>query len=347
VGLPWALGVVVRLVMRATAPGGPGVWAAVASVPAGAAVLLRLRSFAGPLPDQVIVVLAVAGALIAVWGAYTAARSRGDAGAAGRGVLLVGAGLPVAVVGMNADAAGLAAAAALLALEASVAMAPLWTRTDRRTPGRLAALSLAIAGGAPVGFGAAAWLLVLGAAASTGLAGAPLVVALGASAAAGAGIAVRTAFATGGLGRRGPPAGWLPLAALAASVLGALLPGAASVVAVAPLAALSGSAPDAASLRGLQGGWAGGYYLLAAAWVAAVVWAGCTLAGVSLTRPERRARPRPPVRGWGPLVAPWRRARRPGRGALETMSALDAWLVSQPRLPMVVVAAAAAVVFLH
>jgi hypothetical protein len=29
------------------------------------------------------------------------------------------------------------------------------------------------------------------------------------------------------------------------------------------------------------------------------------------------------------------------------MSALDAWLVSQPRLPMVVVAAAAAVVFLH
>jgi hypothetical protein len=348
VGLPWALCGVIRLVMPAVAPGRPGGdWAATAAVPAGAAVLMRLRSFSGPLPVEVIVVLAVTGALIAVWGMYTALRSSGDTPTAGRGLLLVGAGLPVAVVGMNADAAGLAAAAGLLALEASVAMAPLWTRPEGRSNGAVAAISIAIAGNIPIGFGAGASVLVLGAAASAGLVASPLVVALGASVAAGAAVAVRTALAIRGGRSRRSTAGLLPLAALSASLLAAVVPGAVAVLALAPLAGLPGSAPDAASLRGLQGGWAGGYYLVAAAWVAAVVWAGCTLAGVSLTRPERRARPRPARRSWTVMLAPWRRGRRPLRRALEAVTALDAWLVSQPRLPMVVVAAAVAVVFLH
>jgi hypothetical protein len=354
VALPWALAGVARLLAPALASFAPGgSWAAVGAVPSGAAVMLRLRSFSGPLPDSVIVVLAVAGALIALWGAVLAGRASSQPARAGRGLLLIDAGLAVAVVGMNVETAGLAAAASLLALELSVAVAPLWSRAGASPAGRwLAAIGIAAAGNLPIGLGTSALVLTLGAAASVGLAGLPLVAALGVAAAVGVGASLRAArILLAAQGAADAPRARRPLAAVAvlASGAAALLPGAAGALVIAPLAGSGATlTADAAALRGLQGGWAGGYFAVAAAWLAVVTWSGSMLVGRTATRPvslpaiaDRRT----------PNLAGLLRLRhglgRPVGLVLNAATALDQWLVEQPRLPMLLIAAALAVIFLH
>jgi len=59
------------------------------------------------------------------------------------------------------------------------------------------------------------------------------------------------------------------------------------------------------------------------------------------------AQPRHVVASWGALVALQRRVRRPQRRVSVALDAFDRWLVPQPRLPLVVVAALLAVFFLH
>jgi hypothetical protein len=333
------------------APFGPGgAWAAVAAVPTGAAVLLRLRSFAGPLPDPVIVALAVTGSLVALWGAALAVRSSAEPVRTGRGLLLIGAGLPIAVMGLNAQTAGVAAAAGLLSLEVAVSLAPSWRSAGAPSRRWLAAIGLAIAGNLPVGFGTSAVLLSLGAAASIGLAGTPLIAALSVASVtgvAGSLQAARRLFAGGPPAAAREEATALAAFAAAVSLLSAVLPGAAAAIAVVPLAAGASSlTADPAALRGLQGGWAGGYFLVAAAWLVLVLWAVSVLAG----RTPVRAAPVPAASFTPPWVALLRfrhRTSRPLGGMLGAVRGLDGWLVEQPRMPMVLVAAALAVIFLH
>jgi hypothetical protein len=351
VGIPWALAGAVQLISPALAPSGAGrPWAAIAAVPCGAAVLLRLRNLAGPLPTSVVVVMAVAGALIAVWGAVVAGRSVRAPGPSGRGLLLIGAGLPVAVVGMSADAAGSAAAAALGALELSVGAAALWTMPSwSRSQRGLTAFAMLVAGNLPVGLGLSAAVLTLGAAASLGLAGAALLVALGMSVTAGAVVSLRSALTLlqRPVDESVHPLPPLAMLALLLSAVVAVLPGIAVVPVLSALAPQTAIAADAAALRGPQGGWSGGYFALAAAWLTIVVVSSMTLIGRTAPANLEQAAPpaaRPP---WVAML----RLRRYAGGAvvlgLDRARALDRWLVSQPRLPMVLIATALAVFFLH
>jgi hypothetical protein len=354
VGIPWALAGAARLVTPAIAPReAGGAWGAVAAIPCGAAVLLRLRNLAGPLPTSVIVVMAAGGVLVALWGALVAARSGGNAALAGRGLLLIGAGLPIAVVGMSAESAGSAAAAALCALELSAAASSLWAaRAWTRAHRGLAAFALLVAGNLPIGFGLSAVVLVLGAAASLGLAGGPVVVGLGASVVAGVVASLRVAPAllqkpAVEVSQRVPP---LAVVAVAVTAIAAVIPGAVAagvLSALVPMAATTTA--DAAALRGPQGGWSGGYFVLAAAWLTIVAASVSTLAGRSpAPRIEAAALAAPPSPvAWSALLRGRRRIREPLRRLLEAARALDQWLVSQPRLPMVLVATALAVFFLH
>lgn len=354
IALPWALAGATRLVAPALAPSGAGLaWAAVGAVPAGAAVLLRLRKLAGPLPLSVILILEIAGALVVVWGAMSAVRRASNPQAAGRGLLLIGAGLPLAVIGVTADSAGAAAAAALVALELSVAAAPLWSARFAASRARWpAAAALLLAGNLPVGFGMSAVVLVLGAAASPGLAGGALLPALGLGVALGVVASLR---AVGALLRRPPDHAAHPIPPLAAvavvlSLAAAFVPGA---VAAGVLSALAPTtlppSADAASLRGPQGGWASGYFFFAALWLSIVVVSAFTLLGRTLVKPPLTAQETmpEPAPAWVPLVRARRRIRRPLARVLAGAAGLDQWLVAQPRLPMVLIATLLAALFLH
>ena len=353
VAIPWALAGAAALIAPALAPSGAGLgWAAIGAIPCGAAVLLRLRGLAGTLPLSVIVVLAVAGSLVALWGALVAGRARGEPATTGRGLLLILAGIAISVVGISAEAGGTATAAALVALELSAAASPLWSATpSSQTRRRLGALALLVAGNLPLGFGLSAAILAAGAAVSLGLAGGALTLAICASAVVGAAGSIAAAHQlvrVGGLDG-GSPISPLSGAALGASLVAGLIPGVVGAWVVSPLSpARFAVSADAAVVRVPQGGWAGGYVLVAATWLAVVATAGSVLAGRTPATLAREApRADPPRAAWVGALSLWRPLRRPVALALGGAGSLDRWLLSQPKLPMVLVAALLAVFFLH
>jgi len=352
VGIPWALAGAARLLAPALQPSGRNLaWAAVAAVPAGAVVLLRLRAAAGgPLPTAVTVLLAGIGAAAAIRGALVAARSYRTPTLAGRGLLLAAAGPPIALIGLSTDAALTAAAAGFCALELSAAAAPLWSRiTDATYTRWFAAAALLAAGGLPAGFGTAALCLGLGAVASQGRAAAPLLLSIGVAAVVAAIAAVRCTAGALAAPRETPDGRPSPLALLAVALSGlaALLPGGVATTAVAALAPTNvGYSADLGTVRGPQGGWAGGYVLVAGAWLVLVVVSGLRLVGVRLVA-DRGDRAAGPDGGLRLVLGPRRAVRRPLRRALAATAAVDRWLVVQPQLPLLLAAALLAILFLH
>jgi len=363
VALPWALAGVVRLGAAAGLPGAPGssgspAWLAVAAVPSGFAVLLRLTAVAGGggLAKPVATCVVIAGLLLAAGGAASALGPRTAAPAAGRGLCVALAGQVVTLVGIGTTATQTAAAAVTLALLVAAASSPAWGAGGDPGGGPLAAplRALALAGAAGLPGGAATAALLTGAdgSAAPGLPGSMLAVPLAgcalAAALAGAG-AARAALddhsAAGGPGR---PRADASAAVAIAAVLG-LLPGA-LVGGLAGRITGAGAVTtiDAAAIRGPGGGWAGGYLLIAL--VVLVVGVGAAAALQGLPRPVRAPSAiaptdQPPAPDDAVPPAARRRlleAVVPLTGrCTEALRAADGWLVTQPNLLLLVLGAGA------
>ncbi|MBV8199605.1 MAG: hypothetical protein JOZ15_03170 [Acidobacteria bacterium] len=351
VAVPWALAASIRLLaplvtplrLRLTAA-----WAATAAVPTGAVVLLRLREVLGGagLPAAAWTLAAV-GSLAAIAGATIALRSRSAPGRLGRALMVVAAGTALAVAGFPQAPASTAVAAGVAALELVVAMSAIWESAGAASPSRvLAPAALLLAGGLPFGFGATAAVLEASAALGRGLAAMPvvaavLVAAIGAAAAAVVGAAALSKNQTG---REGGGVRTLGVVAIAASVAGAVVPGAAvrwlGVTLGGPTLLIDAGA---GSVAGPAGGWAAGYFLVAGAILAAAVMAAASLSGIRLplpkALPDQRALAEAPSPGLRPAAAiglgPYRTARRLGRVLGRAIPAVDGWLVQQPQLPLI------------
>jgi hypothetical protein len=258
------------------------------------------------------------------------------------------------MLGLGTGAALVAAAAAGVALTLACAAAPAWGGGGDQGRGRMAgwvgAGALAIAGGLPLGFGTTALLLAADAASAPGpprswlgvVVGLPGIVAAGAAALAARGVLARSE-SDQGRGRVRLDA----LAAVAASLVMALLPGLVLSGVVVRVAGRDGGvvALDSAAIAGPGGGWAGGYAVLAVLVCAAAVASGAALSGIPGPRHERL---RLAVRGRA--VAPLaERVATAGQAVLRRvdsgLGALDRWLVGQPGL-LLIAAAAVAVRFL-
>jgi len=352
VAIPWALAGAIRILAPAFAPAQRGLaWAAVAAIPSGAAVLLRLRGAAdGPLADPVTFLLAGLGAAAALAGAVMAARVYCSPTRCGRALVVAAAGPAIALVGFSSNAAAIAAAASLCALELCAAVAPLWTKGAEGSRTRwLAASALLIAGGLPLGFGTTSLTLALGAVASLGRVAAALILSLGGAAVLAATAAVRATLHVLAARREDSTGRPAPLAVVAvvASAGAALLPGGVAAVVLPTLVPSAiGYNADLATVRGPQGGWAGGYVLVAALWLAIVVFAAFRVVGVQLAPLEHREGAVAP-RSWRLVLRQRRIIRRPLTAVLRAASSLDRWLVAQPQLPLVLVAALLAILFLH
>jgi len=353
VAVPWAIAGAARLLAPMVMPlrgalGEATAWTAAGALPAGAAVLLRLREAAdGPLVDRAVLVLAAIGAAAVVAGALASALWSSAPAFAGRALVVATAGFAVAIAGFPGGLAAAALAAGLCQLMLVAGLSAAWER--RPSPGRrrwLGGIALVIAGGLPLGFGTTALTFELSGALSLGRAGAALLVVLAVGAVAAAAAGVRAAFAhvaaeAGALQRRLSP---LAAAALLASVVAAAVPGA---VAGSVMAALGGGAGSAGSavVVGAGGGWAGGYFLAALLLAAAGAWSLANLAGV---RPPMAAdqQPEGATRWWLPLT-PWRVVRNPARRVDAAVGMVDRWLVVQPQLPVVVIAGLLAILLIR
>ena len=361
-------------------------WLAIGAVPCGAATLLRLGAATGGAADPgFTAVLAAFGTAAALWGAVAAWRWKHESRRAGRALLTASAGVLVAIAGLPGGAGGFAAG--VVALELALLAAPAWSRPTLPTRrGRaLAAIALAAAGGLPIGFRTTAMVLELGAVASLGRPYAPLLLALGLAAviAAGGGVvaarqAIGLAALPSGEAAASPPSGdgvlsplhegspagegALPPGVLRRAVLprpdaavalvlgaaAALFPGVVGARLLGPLVGTGAPvAIDAATLHGPGGPWPGGYLSLALLVVLLAVVSGGLALGVPFPHPahgERGPRPRP---AWVAVVGT-RRALGPlARGLGRGLARLDAWLVTQPGLVFMVVAALAALIGFH
>jgi hypothetical protein len=353
VGIPWAVAGAVRLLTPALLPlrgavGSATSWLGAGAVPAGAAVLIRLRDAAGgPLPDRVTLVLAGIGAAAAVAGGVQALRRSAAPPVAGRSLIVVTAGAAVAVSGFTGSAAAAATAAGICALLLSVALSELWERAAGTTLARRAgAAALVIAGGLPIGFGTTALVLEVGAALSLGRAAIALFAALGVGALLAAAASVRAASV---VSVAPPISGSTPFpllgsAALLASVFSAIAPG---VVATSLMAALGGDPGrfGFAALFGPGGGWASGYLVVGLLVVAAAGWAIAELLGVRVPSAAPQA-PTPAV-PWPVRARRVRALRSPLRDAQKAVAAIDAWLTVQPQLPLVILGALLAILLIH
>jgi hypothetical protein len=355
---PWAFTGAMRLLAPAALPGRPGraastAWLPVAALPCGLLVLLRLVQVSGTqLASGVADLLIAAGLAAALLGVIRAARAWRVPAAAGRGLAVAMAGEVVALSGVGTAAAISGMAALAFALILALAAAPAWGAGGDEGSGRAAAwlraAALAGIGGLPIGYGTTALLLGTGSVAAAGFPTSVVAVFLGAvavlSAATGA-MAARAALAQAPpRGRvRGPRAD----AALVVGVsfLAALLPGLVQSVFVERVAAAVGSvegAVDVATTRLPGAGWAGGYLTLAALVALATAWSAAALAEWRGVAREERL-PGAPAATLGvaatvPARSPlFRTLGRVSRG----LAALDAWLVEQPGLALVVVGAVA------
>ncbi len=352
VAVPWGLAGASRLLAPGwwpgTAAGDNAAWLSVGAIPCGGAVLLRLvAGLDGAAEPELIGLLGAIGVAAALGGGVTAWRWQREPSRAGR-ALLVGAAGPVVALAAVPGGTG-AFSAGLLALELAVLAAPAWSYGvgPARSARAIAALALSAAAGLPIGFGTTALVVELGALAALGGVYAALLLGLGVAAlvvmAAGLGAAQHALSSP--LANRSATRP-LPAAALALIIgaVAALLPGAATHLALLPLAGSQApTAVDLASLSGPGGAWPGGYLSLGLFAVLLAVASAAALLGRSLPNPfqgETGPRPRP---AWLGLIRA-RRAAAPALRALgATLGAVDAWLVTQPGLIFAVVAAIAAI----
>lgn len=346
IAMPWALGATVRLLTPAIAPlrstVATAAWAASATVPTGALMLLRLREAAGGAePAAGAATLAVAGALVAAGGVVIMARRSATPAGAGRGLCLVVAGPVIALAGLSEAVAATAVAAGVGALEIAVAASAAWERSgDTVTERGLAAAALVATAGLPLGFGATALVLELSAALGLGAVGLPLLLALGLPAVAAAVAAVRLAAAVlrrgaGTTARTEWPAP-LGVTGLAAAVAGAVVPGAFAGWLNGGLGT-PGTLADAgaSAISGPAGGWPGGYFAMAAVILVAGCLAAFSLSGVRVPRIEPRPASPPAGRGLPIPLSRARRLRRAARQLQRAVPAVDGWVLQQPQLPLI------------
>ncbi len=337
--VPWALGGA-ALILSVAVPG-DGVspardWAAIAALPAGYLVLLRLQESAGgQLPGNAAVTLAVVGLAVACLGAYTASRATTLA-AAGRSVVAVLTGVLVSLFGGSLATSGTLLAGLFLALELALVAAPSWNRR----PSGLSAASIALTA-LPGGAALAVVAVALGTVAQRGVAAFPELAIL-------TGV-VTTAAIAGARAVAAPRRGLRPLlpgAALAtvAGLAGGLFPGVALRLFATPLAGGAASVDiDAGALGAPGGGFAAGYFAIAAAVLLAGAAAAVVVAGdepIAAVAPEARPLRPPPLR---PLLRVRRRSAPALRFVVAGLRGVDQWLESQPQTALVVGAAVAAV----
>ncbi len=356
---PWALAGAMRLLSPAYVPmrgsrTPTAAWATTGAIPCGALVILRLREVVGgPLPQSIAIGLAAAGGVAALWAGVVALRWSNVPAVAGRALCVLAAAPIVALSGV-ASPGTRAVAAGICALMLVVALTPAWEQIGRGAAGgALAALALLSAGALPVGFGMAAVILELAATISIGRAWAALAAALGLAALLGAAAAARAAaglVASPAEARgTGGPISVLGGVAAGAAVVAAVVPGATSTTVLAALNTQGVVEPiGAAGIRSAAGDWAGGYLVVAFLVLAAGVWAFSTLAGRPLV--SAPARGRSPEIAARELALGLRPARtiRPllVRGAV-ALAQLDAWLVVQPQLALVLGGAVLALLLIH
>jgi hypothetical protein len=338
VAIPWAIGGAV-LILSAGVPGEGGSpardWAAVAALPGGYLVLLRLQeSVGGQLPTGAAVALGVAGTAAACAGAYTARRALTLA-AAGRSAVAVLGGVLVSLFGGSLATTGTLLAGLFLALELALIAAASWNRTPTAWSAASVALT-ALPGGAAL----AVVVVGLGTVSRRGPVLLPEL-ALLTGAVAMAAVAAARALAA-------PRRGWLPalpgaVLATVACLAAGLAPGLALRFVAAPLAGGSAAADlDAGALAAPGGGFAGGYFGVAAAVLLAAAAAAAVLAGEPVAGPVPAARPLrvPPVRR---LLRLRRRTAPAQRKVAATLRSADVWLESQPQTALVLIAAVVAV----
>ena len=357
----WAAAGALRLGAPAALPAGVGArggaaWLAVAAVPGGLITLLRLDAVAGGGPPTGVVVLLAAGGLtLALGGAITALLSARRPAAVGRALLCALGGQVVVGLAVQSAAAATAAAAVAVALVAAALAAPAWSGRLQGRSGA-AGLALLMAGGVPLGAAGAG--LVLAVAAETTPGSPRALVGMGAGVAAAI-----AAIAAGRCVQRLPGrvvgARTVDMrlrvdvgVALAASAVLALAPGMLVGGIADRISDSRGTlvAIDVAAVRGPGAGWPGGYLAAAALVLVALAWSVTTLAGRRTeagVTPSVDAEPPRPAPVTMPRWLPAGRrvpvgARRLGAG----LGAVDRWLIGQPDLPVVCVAAVVTAVFL-
>ncbi|MDQ6856875.1 MAG: hypothetical protein M3Z57_07375 [Candidatus Dormibacteraeota bacterium] len=337
--IPWALGGA-ALILSAAVPGDGASaardWAAIAALPAGYLVLLRLQESAGgQLPGNASIALAVVGLTVACLGAYTARRAVTLA-AAGRSVVAVLAGVLVCLFGGSLATSGTLLAGVFLALELALLAAPSWNRS----PSGWSAASIALTA-LPGGAAFAVVAVALGTVAQRGVtAFVELAILVG---------VVAAAAISGARAVAAPRRGWRPafpgaVLTVGAGLAGGLFPGLALRYVAAPLAGGAASVDlDAGALGAPGGGFAAGYFTIGAAVLLAGAAAAVVVAGdepIAAAAPQARALGVPPLR---PLLHLRRRIAPASRLVATGLHNLDQWLESQPRTALVVAAAVAAV----
>lgn len=356
---PWAAAGVARLLAPAFVPvrgsrTPTAAWAATGAIPCGAIVLLRLRETVdGPLPQAMAVALGVVGGAAALWAAVLALRWSGVPSVAGRALCVIAAAPVVALSGVAGPAANVAVAAGICSLMLAVALTPAWERIGRGRAGlALAALALGAAGALPVGFGITALVLEFAATISIGRAGAALLAALGLAALLGAAAAVRTA--SGILASRGSrrqlveQSSALAMVAATASVVGAIVPGAAATTVVAALSPGGLTVPiGVTAIRSAAGDWSGGYLVVATLLIAAGVWAFATLAEFPLVTASVPESELAPAAAQALGLRPARRLRPALLRGARWLAAIDDWLMVQPQLGLVLGGAILAILLIH
>jgi hypothetical protein len=356
---PWAAAGAIRLLATAFVPvrGSripTAAWAATAAIPCGAIVMLRLREVVdGPLPQEIAVTLAVVGGVAAVWAAVLALRWSGVPAVAGRALCVIAAAPVVALAGVGTPAADAAVAAGICALMLAAALSPAWERPGRGRAGRsLAALALSAAGSLPLGFGISALLLELSATVALGRAGTALLGALGVAGLLGAAASVRAAAAMLGPRSSTPMSeGRMPalaMVAAAASLAGAVVPGAVATTLLAALSPGGLTEPiGVVAIRSAAGDWPGGYLVVAFLVVAAGVWAFSVLAERPLVAAASPADELAPAEVQALGLAAARRVRPVLTRGLSWLGQFDDWLVVQPQLALVLCGAIIAIVLIH
>ncbi len=356
---PWAAAAVALLLAPAFVPvrgsrTPTAAWAAAGAIPCGAIGVLRLRQVVeGPLPQSVAIALAAAGAAASVWAAVLALRWSGVPGVAGRALCVIAAAPIVALTGIGGPAADAAVAAGICSLMLAVALTPAWERIGRGRAGLgLAALALAAAGSLPLGFGVSALILELAATMSVGRAGAALLLALGVGALLGAAASARTAVGVLAA-RRSPTAvtrrpSELATVAAAASLAGAVLPGAVAATVLASLSPSGLTVPiGAVAIRSAAGDWSGGYLVVATLLVAAGAWAFATLVGRPLVTAPVPEGEIPPVATQALGLRPARQVRPVLLRGTGWLGQIDDWLTVQPQLALVLGGSIVAIFLIH
>jgi len=312
----------------------------VGALPAGFLVLLRLQQTAGGQPPGLAAVtLVVIGAVVASAAAVSALRA-GTLAAAARAAVAVLTGLLVSLFGSAGAVSATATAGLFLGLEIALLASPSWNRRPTAWSAGSTAL-LAMPGGAMF----AVVAVGLGVVAQRGVAAFPQLAVLTAAVAAAA-IAAARALAR-------PLRTWRPpepgaVLAVVAGLAGGLVPGFALHQAAAALA--PGTAPvdlDAGALQVGGSGFAGGYFAVAAAILLVAAAAATVVAAAEPTAAVAAAVQPAGMPRLGLLLTVRRRSLRPTRRVGRGLHTLDRWLEAQPQMPLLIGAAALAVLLFH